>query len=86
MLCALRASRVLAVAVELTTPQYASTLVLASRDKGHLGPCGSAGTRDVPGMEKPFHVRQAPETMEKKAGRGGTGKTERDRDGEVHQG
>lgn len=52
---ALRASRVLAV---------------ASRDEGHLGPGGCAGTKDVPGMEKPFHVRQAPETMERKAGRG----------------
>lgn len=68
--CAPRASRVLAVAAELTVPQCASMLVLASRGEGYLGPHGCAGTKDVPGMEKPFHVRQAPEAMERKAGRG----------------
>lgn len=70
VVCALRASKVLAVAVELTMPPCVSTLVLASRDEGHLGPCGCGGTKDIPSMEKPFHVRRAPEAMERKAGKG----------------
>lgn len=70
VVCAPRVSRVLVVAVELTVPQGVSTLVLASRDKGHLGSCGCAGTKDIPGMEKPFQMRQASEAMERKAGRG----------------
>lgn len=49
---------------------YVSTLVLASRDEGHLGTCGCAGTKGAPGVEKPFHVRQAPEARERKAGGG----------------
>lgn len=66
VVCAPRASRGLAGGGS----PYVSTLVLASRDEGHLGTCGCAGTKGAPGVEKPFHVRQALEARERKAGRG----------------
>lgn len=67
VLCAPRAPGVLLVTAELTMPQRVSTLVLASRDEGHLGSRGCAGTKDVPSVEKPFQ-RQAPEAMEGRQG------------------